>query len=112
MLSVHRDDLVQKLVIIGAHQGNLVRRCLNPVDGQHPHGATHFWSIRIVKLINSESGVTEVRELQRTRTFRSLAVMSAHLVLLDIRKAGNHLVAGRMDPPPAVVDRSISFKPS
>ena len=40
--------------------------------------------------------------------------MSAHvsarytdLILLDTRKAGNHLLAGRMDPPPALVDRSI-----
>ena len=38
--------------------------------------------------------------------------MSAHvrdtdLVLLEIRKAANHLVAGQMDLPPAVVDRSI-----
>ena len=64
---------------------------------------------------SSKTEGSSVRKLQRTRTFfRSLAVMPARasardtdLALQDIRKAGNHLLAGWMDLPPALVDRPI-----
>ena len=88
---------------------------MNPADGQRRHGDTPFWSTRIVKLLNSEDGgILSQKVTEDQNLFRSLAVMSAHvsardtdLVLLDTRKAGYHLLAGWMDPPPALVDRSI-----